>query len=91
MTDVLKQIEVMEKRIAELKVIAATEKQKSDQKKVSGKDDAALLHDCLDLIQQATYHDGRYEQYKSGQWQNKGQSLVQVLAKRLSRAPYEGY
>jgi hypothetical protein len=91
MTCVLKQIEVMEKRIAELKEIATAQKQTEDRQKVSGGNDSALLHDCLDVLQHATYHDGRYDQYLREDWQNKAQTLVDLLAKRLGRVAYEGY
>jgi hypothetical protein len=91
MTDILKQVEVMEKRIAELKEIAIAQKQTSDKSKVSGGSDSALLHECLDLLQHATYHDGRYDQYMRETWQDKAQELVDMLAKRLGRVAYEGY
>ena len=91
MTDVLKQIAVMEARMAELKTIATEQAQHKTQSKESGKDDAALLHECLDALQHATYHDGRYGQFLQHKWQEKAQALVSLLAKRLGRVEYEGY
>jgi cell division septum initiation protein DivIVA len=91
MTDILKQIEVLEKRIAELKEIAIAQKQTADNSKASGGDDGALLDECFDILQIATYHDGRYDQYMREEWQNKAQHVVDLLAKRLGRVAYEGY
>ncbi len=91
MTGILGQIEVMEKRIAELKEIAIAQKQTADKSKESGGDDPALLTDCFDVLQIATYHDGRYDQFMRETWQAKAQELVSLLAKRLGRVAYEGY
>jgi len=54
-------------------------------------DDDRLLTDALELLEYATYHDGRYDQYKSQDWQRKAQKLVVVLAKRLDKIAYDGF
>lgn len=87
MTDILQQIEVVEKCIADLREVATSQKQSEDNSKAAGGDDSALLHECLDVLQIATYHDGRYDQYMRETWQAKAQELVSLLAKRLAVWP----
>jgi transcription elongation GreA/GreB family factor len=50
-----------------------------------------LLREAADLIEHATYHDGRYGQRESNHWQNEAQRLVPRMAEALGREPYEQF
>jgi hypothetical protein len=92
MTDnVVEEIQAMEKRLKELKSVALAKKKKEVEHQESGKDDEGLLNKCLDVLQYATYHDGRYDQFKTERFQDSAQELVSQLAKRLGRVAYEGF
>ena len=51
--------------------------------------DNDLLDECLILLERATYHDGRYGQKESDDWQIQAQTATHKLAMRLGRKPYE--
>jgi len=53
--------------------------------------ETALLNECMDLLEWATYHDGRYDQFKSQRWQDLAQPLVVALGNWLDRKPYDGF
>ena len=54
--------------------------------------DAELLHDCLNILQYATYHDGRYGQGSNYEkFIKPAFGLVKRLADRLGVDTYEGY
>jgi hypothetical protein len=48
-----------------------------------------LLREASNLIEYATYHDGRYEQMRGANWQSEAQRLVPRMAEALGRNPYE--
>lgn len=54
-------------------------------------DDDKLLKDVLDALEYVTYHDGRYGQETYRDFQTQAQKLVQRIAKRLRRKPYQEY
>jgi hypothetical protein len=54
-------------------------------------DDVKLLREALETLEYVTYHDGRYEQHLSHDWQRQAQPLVQRLAVRLGVKPYADY
>lgn len=48
-----------------------------------------LLREAADLIEYATFHDGRYDQMALANWQETAQKLVNRMAVALNRKPYE--
>ena len=42
-----------------------------------------------EVLEYATYHDGRYGQMESHKWQSKAQKLVGELSKLTGKKPYE--
>ena len=50
-----------------------------------------LLREAAELIEYATYHDGRYNQRERPDWQETAQKLVRRMADALGRKPYEGF
>lgn len=54
--------------------------------------DDVTLRECLEVLQYATYHDGRYAQVANYEkFQGPAQRLVKRIADRLGVKPYEGY
>lgn len=53
--------------------------------------DAALLATALELLEYVTWHDGRYRQEASADWQRRAQPLVRQLATRLDVEAYADY
>ena len=50
-----------------------------------------IYDEAFELLQYATYHDGRYDQFKTNEWQERAQKLVVEMAKQLGRKPYDGF
>ena len=50
-----------------------------------------LLHEAAELIEYATFHDGRYDQMASVNWQETAQKLVTRMGVALNRKPYEQF
>lgn len=54
--------------------------------------DDVTLRECLEVLQFATYHDGRYGQvHNYEKFQGPAQRLVKRIADRLGVKPYEGF
>lgn len=54
--------------------------------------DNVTLRECLEVLQYATYHDGRYGQALNYEkFQGPAQRLVKRIADRLGVKPYEGF
>lgn len=51
----------------------------------------AILTEALELLEYATYHDGRYDQMARMDWQSKAGQCVDKLAATLGRKPYQGF
>lgn len=50
--------------------------------------DEGLLREALHLFEYATYHDGRYRQIESDEWQNRAIELEKKLCTRLGVERY---
>lgn len=60
--------------------------------KMQPQTDDAMLRECLEVLQYATYHDGRYGQvHNYEKFQGPAQCLVKRIADRLGVKPYDGY
>ena len=60
--------------------------------KMQPETDDAMLRECLDVLQYATYHDGRYGQDKNYEkFQRPAQNLVRRIANRLGVKAYDGF
>lgn len=84
----LSEVGAMKTRLTELERIAneaATERERS------GCHDDELLAECLDLLERATWHDGRYGQQTCAQFQAQAQKLVPRIAARLRKNAYAGF
>jgi len=53
--------------------------------------DDKLLSDILNALEYVTFHDGRYAQETNRDFQTQAQKLVQRIAARLKRQPYQDY
>jgi len=83
------EIEQMQSRLAELKVLA---EKNAAEREADGYYDDELLAECMSVLEYATYHDGRYGQEQNfDKFQSPAQKLVQRLAKRLKRKAYDGF
>lgn len=77
-----------------LSAIAETEqcfKDYNDAVKKQPQVDNDLLRECLEVLEYATYHDGRYGQVKNETFQKEAQPLVIRIAKRLGVKAYDGF
>jgi hypothetical protein len=83
------EIEQMQARLAELKVLA---EKNAAAREADGCYDDELLAECMSVLEYATYHDGRYGQEQNfDKFQRPAQKLVQRLEKRLKRKAYDGF
>lgn len=83
------EIEQMQTRLAELKVLA---EKSAAEREADGCYDDELLAECMSVLEYATYHDGRYGQDRNWEkFQSPAQNLVVRLAKRLGRKAYDGF
>lgn len=77
-----------------LSAIAETEQRFKDYNeavKEQPQVDNELLSECLEVLEYATYHDGRYGQVKNEDFQKEAQPLVIRIAKRLGVKPYDRF
>lgn len=77
------------------KAIAEAEKacaEFAEAAKMQPQADNVTLRECLEVLQYATYHDGRYGQvHNYEKFQGPAQRLVKRIADRLGVEPYEGF
>lgn len=50
-----------------------------------------ILKNCLEVLEYVTYHDGRYCQEQSRDWQSQAQKLVHRIAGILKVKPYADF
>ena len=77
-----------------LSAIAETEqcfKDYNDAVKKQPQVDNYLLRECLEVLEYATYHDGRYGQVNNETFQKEAQPLVVIIARRLGVKAYDGF
>lgn len=77
-----------------LSAIAETEQRFKDYNEAAKEQpqvDNELLSECLEVLEYATYHDGRYGQVKNEDFQKEAQPLVIRIAKRLGVKAYDRF
>lgn len=77
-----------------LSAIAETEQRFKDYNEAAKEQpqvDNELLSECLEVLEYATYHDGRYGQVENETFQKEAQPLVIRIAKRLGVKAYDGF
>jgi len=85
----LDELKTIEKRLSELRKIC---EKNAATREADGCYDDELLAECMDVLEYATYHDGRYGQNQNWEkFQSPAQKLVGRLAKRLKRKAYDGF
>ena len=92
MENIKEEIAKLESKLAEIKQYV--EKQETTRVSVleAGGDDTELLKQCANVLEYATYHDGRYGQANNyNRFFLPATELVEVLAKRLNRPAYSGF
>lgn len=89
---VMEELDRLNERCEEIQAqIAGRKAQISEQATTQGLsvEDSQLIQDCLNVLEYATYHDGRYGQTVDyAKFQHPAQKLVARLAKRLNVKPY---
>jgi len=82
----LDELNNMQKRMDEIKSLC---EKTAAEREANGLYDDDLLSECMDILEYATYHDGRYGQVDSfDKFQSPAQKLVLRLEKRLGRKAY---